>query len=77
MYHCAQRNVTPNTAGCDRGLRRLPVRKGWSKLRGQWRILPQSSDVPSPITPSWKNLAAEAWASSIKPRTRGLAGMLR
>jgi len=67
MYHCAQRDVTQNTGRRNSSLQRLPVWNAWSKLRGQWQILPQSSAVRSPITPSWKNLAAEAWASSIKP----------
>jgi hypothetical protein len=35
MYHCAQRDVTRNTARCVSSLQRLPVWNGWSKLRGQ------------------------------------------
>ena len=50
-------------------MRRLPGFGGWSKLPCEWRILLLLSAAPFLITPSWKNLAAEAWASSIAPWT--------
>src|SRR5882724_8653480 len=55
--------------------RALPELRAWGKLHRKWRKLLPWSVARSPTTPCWKNLVAEVWALSIRPKTRALAGM--